>query len=558
MHRRFAPHVFVLVLLAILGADIAHARTAVRLPAGCEVRSGRIVVRSGAPYILEVMSTPRRQVFSACTGGQSQLCRRLVLHKFDVACGDDRVPWIELAAALIAAKGGAAWIRQDRLHIRQPAPSQRSSEPCGTSDEIAIGRAFGGQRWQQEGCEASRSGRVEAPAWVLPPGFAPLDELGARLVDISDARPAERSAGQPTTAHIQEPTPGSGTGASRAGLRNPDARPPPAGDMGSPPATSLSHERPGTDPGDDEGWFPASASIGPAEERQYRNGTVVPSSGGPDGKLQGTGAAELRLVSVSGWSSSVSLPDREWVTQVEPKALHVIETVTARLWHLRPGRELTPLLLSLTLISGLVSGLGWYAMRARRMTRGPTPEAPGQAVMFRPTAGVPMPMDERMCTELSRTAHALLRQIDGRIDELNGAAPLRRVLQREMRNLEQFLTAVMTASPAESEEWRRLRNRLQRIVKELQRLQEIVEGACRSLSGAGFVDREPRDRHEAYEALGVNPDVSPKTLKKLVEALRACWHPDLAKDEADRVKREERMKRINIAWDIITERRQEA
>ena len=103
-----------------------------------------------------------------------------------------------------------------------------------------------------------------------------------------------------------------------------------------------------------------------------------------------------------------------------------------------------------------------------------------------------------------------------------------------------------------------MRNRLQRIVKELMRLKDIVEGAYRSLSSSGFQKGEPRDRHEAYEVLGVNPDVSPKTLKKLVDALRACWHPDLAKDEADRATREERMKRINIAWDIITAKRQEA
>ena len=99
----------------------------------------------------------------------------------------------------------------------------------------------------------------------------------------------------------------------------------------------------------------------------------------------------------------------------------------------------------------------------------------------------------------------------------------------------------------------------QRIVRELHRLRDIVEGAYRSLSTGGFTSREPpRDKYEAYEALGVNPDVDLRTLKKLVDALRACWHPDLAKDETDRANREERMKRINIAWDIITSKRQEA
>ena len=107
-----------------------------------------------------------------------------------------------------------------------------------------------------------------------------------------------------------------------------------------------------------------------------------------------------------------------------------------------------------------------------------------------------------MCGELCTTAHTLLRQIDQRVDELQGIAPLRRVLQREMRHLEQFLAAVTAASPAEAEEWRRMRNRLQRIVKELMRLKDIVEGAYRSLSSSGFQKGEPRDRHEAYEVLG--------------------------------------------------------
>ena len=63
---------------------------------------------------------------------------------------------------------------------------------------------------------------------------------------------------------------------------------------------------------------------------------------------------------------------------------------------------------------------------------------------------------------------------------------------------------------------------------------------------------------EAYEALGANPTTSSKILKKLVDALRATWHPDLAQDEDDRRAREERIKQINVAWDLIADRRVEA
>ena len=68
--------------------------------------------------------------------------------------------------------------------------------------------------------------------------------------------------------------------------------------------------------------------------------------------------------------------------------------------------------------------------------------------------------------------------------------------------------------------------------------------------------RKPRG--EAYQLLGVNADVSEGTLKKLVDALRMTWHPDHARDEQDRLLREDRIKQINIAWDLISDKRQAA
>ncbi len=65
----------------------------------------------------------------------------------------------------------------------------------------------------------------------------------------------------------------------------------------------------------------------------------------------------------------------------------------------------------------------------------------------------------------------------------------------------------------------------------------------------------PRTRHDAYRLLGLNADAPPAVAKKLVDALRMTWHPDYARDEADRRRREARMKQINAAWDMIKERR---
>ena len=67
----------------------------------------------------------------------------------------------------------------------------------------------------------------------------------------------------------------------------------------------------------------------------------------------------------------------------------------------------------------------------------------------------------------------------------------------------------------------------------------------------------PETRAEALEILGmgVTPDANDAAIKKIVDGLRLSWHPDLARDEADRQLRELRLKQINVAWEIIQGRR---
>jgi hypothetical protein len=74
-----------------------------------------------------------------------------------------------------------------------------------------------------------------------------------------------------------------------------------------------------------------------------------------------------------------------------------------------------------------------------------------------------------------------------------------------------------------------------------------------------WVDRIPQTRAEAMQMLGigVSRDATETAMKKIVDGLRLSWHPDLAKDEADRQLREYRLKQINAAWDLIQGKRLE-
>jgi DnaJ-class molecular chaperone len=85
-----------------------------------------------------------------------------------------------------------------------------------------------------------------------------------------------------------------------------------------------------------------------------------------------------------------------------------------------------------------------------------------------------------------------------------------------------------------------------------QRIIGIAEAARTSFSVHPAALEVITTRLEAYAFLGVNANASEAVLKKAVNALRECWHPDLATDEEDRRLREIRIKQINVAWDLIT------
>jgi hypothetical protein len=72
-------------------------------------------------------------------------------------------------------------------------------------------------------------------------------------------------------------------------------------------------------------------------------------------------------------------------------------------------------------------------------------------------------------------------------------------------------------------------------------------------TAAEFGDRMPETRAEAMQVLGIGvaPTANEAAIKKIVDGLRQSWHPDLARDETDRVLRELRSKQINAAWELL-------
>lgn len=151
----------------------------------------------------------------------------------------------------------------------------------------------------------------------------------------------------------------------------------------------------------------------------------------------------------------------------------------------------------------------------------------------------------------SAQMNALLQQIERVVTQLQDGSPLRDVLNQELRLIHYRIKAATDAARSGQDSSEKSAARFRGLVRELERVRRIADSAAASVIDPRDHLALPQTCSEAYALLGVNPDASPAVLKKLVDALRVTWHPDHARNESDRLLREERIKQINSAWDLI-------
>lgn len=151
-------------------------------------------------------------------------------------------------------------------------------------------------------------------------------------------------------------------------------------------------------------------------------------------------------------------------------------------------------------------------------------------------------------------AHVRYTQIEFGVASLAAELLLRDVLSSELQQIRERLADV------ERQLNRRAPDKSSAIIRGLLRDIERI-GRISQSAGEGAQSETvapsgiPQSIADAYRVLGMNADAAPAVAKKLVDALRMSWHPDHARDELDRRRREDRMKQINAAWDMIKDRR---
>ena len=490
---------FLIVLLVLGITTIASLRPlsageTVVMPFSCKLKDGKPTLASAAPTHHEIEGARQQRSYTACLDGAGRDCRTMMVHSFKLRCEGTPVPWWKIAAQVRSKAVGRSWIEDGRLNL------------------LLTNRT------------ASDSTRMSQ--FVLPPGYAPVGELGARLA-IQPDKPT-KTASTSTTSKKTKPLSTASVNklkSDRVAATSKSA----VVDKSTPKAETvptLLDNRPIIDP-----WQPVVHHTDTAKELA---GATANSGYGLSALLAGLVATSL--IAAFGWfmrqrhglAVSSATSHDETTGQLATPRLSPIASKASAWYAVFPS-----------LLSGIVAKVRarWFGWKWRNVT-----------------AAKPWEWRNTSIANGARSAEALFGKAEIAVRALGPVSALRDTLTSELKVVRHRLDALRDGA-GEDVRTARLASSLRSAVRDLERIGRIADSAASSLKNGRDDRTMPKTRAEAYELLGVNPNASEASLKRTVDALRMGWHPDHAKDEADKCMREERTKQINIAWDLIVGKR---
>jgi hypothetical protein len=509
-------------------AGSAAATGVVEMPFACSVGGGQVALRPSAERRYPIVGRHDQIATTICTtfergGGR---CRRLPLHRFVMECGDARVPWLHVVAA-VRSRSWRATVQDGRMSV---APGR-------------IPRA--GERWK---------------AISLPPGYAPIPDRRIRIAPAGAGSqmpegPATGPAGRSLDVRAgPEPF----TPAPLALLDLGAHRTTPEGEWA---AATIARHAP-----------VESAPLPPLDEAP----TPAPAGIVPLSLLPGTIETTTSDAPVVG----VAVDDAWLLETLE----HPVGLATAL--------GVAALLLSLSAAAfrrraaAAASGPADPAEHsfdldgAARESSPPPPPPPARAAASASDPGAiaePPPLPKRTAppetpdlgpeaslepdrpgssaavAELREATETLIGLV-GRVVDLVPDGPVRDLLVADLATVADRLAAPDLAVALADGRLDVVRPIYQQAIADLERtrtLARIEHERALVTPLATALAEPPSTVAEACAFLGINPRAGPAAAKKVVDALRQSWHPDLARDQADREAREARMKQINAAWDLI-------
>jgi hypothetical protein len=513
-------------VVILIGGQTAPlgAAEAVRLPMSCGYAANRVtLVPSPSDQLYVIVSDREHKTIRGCAPGMAAKCRNWEVYRFDVMCGGRPVSWRLVAGQLLSIASSPE--KRDALFRAHLEP------------------------W-------------EVRSLLTEPEYAPVDEFGGRIQSLADKPLPQRQPGRDLASARAEMatetvSPPAGSPRSEQDTISPKKEPPKVA------AASLSLQSEASPPPGVMSQQPSmpvtsadakargekvniAASAPPAADAKAAD--IMAMSPVDGTKHEGGPASDPEIVTAEAVSGAP--PASESTAQPEKSSSSFFPIVLASAIVLSSVLVLT--IVSLMIVGAMV-WRKWASSRVRARYSGIV------RVVYENEAAEAEPADAdalaEACRELMKQVAAELVKAMTAVNSLKGGPALQTALHGELEAIRRSVgfTPQIRGTPGEKKDWKQIKSQLTASLQGAQRIIGIAQAARTAFSSVHPAALEViTTRLEAYAFLGVNANASEIAMKKAVNALRECWHPDLATNEEDRRLREIRIKQINVAWDLIS------
>lgn len=510
-----------------LSGDLAAAAERLVMSYECRVTGRDLELVQSAPREYPILGPRDQQIHTACSPLDPSRCRSWRIHRFDIDCGGARVSWLDVVGAVAFQRRYPARVKGDRMVIgmgRSWGPSAR--EP------------YSGPRMRYPGAGSPYGDRYATPPAAagrvieLPPGFAPMLGIDARFVEAPPpvaAKPVPpmdaATIAPPLPNPARKESSGERTAAASLSAATVAASESRSANTATPATTARSAvAEADRTPAAEQ---PATSSTSAAGDKASPGYKILNPSGEADAA---TGKYLRQPPSASASPAAATPPAPAPDKQTQPLA----DSSSADKLAMRPDAPAPAAAPTLPAPAAAAPAATATSPDSRRFTSlaggalGAAVLAAIALVAFlasRPRAPRPVPPEARDYAAVSlggdTGTRALVVTHPGAAREPTLPAP-------------PTLTPPMSTGVA------------------------AADMAPAAPVGEDVLDWLPETRAEALALLGAAPDAPVEVVKRIADALRQSWHPDLAQNELDRIVREKRTKQLNVAWDLIAARSQAA
>jgi hypothetical protein len=483
---------------------------AIRLPASCNYVANKVMLApSPVDHLLTIVGEREHKTVRGCAPGLGGKCRSWEVHRFDLMCGGRQVSWRLIAGQLVNLASSSE--KRDALFRTHLEP------------------------WEMR-------------SLLAEPEFAPVDEFGGRILLLADnalsqQRVISRDAvGAKAAESLPSGSPRSEQDSSSQKIDAPKGAP--SIQPEAPLDSGTVSLKPGVSPGGAESSLQSDrtrvAALTPSRERAdvARPADAVTMPHAEEQKREGDSASDNEVVATTD------------TLEAPPATLARTRNGFAGSVPIMLGFAVVAIIIAL-MIFGAVMWWRSAAFRHHASHRGIV------RVVYEDEADDAEQDPEALaaaCRELMKEIAGELVKAMTAVNSLSGVPALQTALHAELESVRRSLgfTPKIRGAAGEKKDWKQIKSQLTQSLQGTQRIIGIAEAARTSFSVHPAALEVVTTRLEAYAFLGVNASASEMVVKKAVNALRECWHPDLATSEEDRRLREVRIKQINVAWDLIT------